>query len=416
MRIATVNSNARIAGGIESYLDRALPALAARGDRIALLCDYNTDAARPRIAAELEFPIWSINEIGVERAFAELRRWRPELIFAHGLADPAHEATLAAIAPAAFFAHDYRATCVSGLKRFGAPVETPCARRFGAGCLPRFFPRRCGGLNPATMIANYRRAAARLSALARYRAVLTASRHMRAELTRHGLAEEIVHCVGLPIANDRERADDRNCGDGTSVAAPSRILFVGRMEPVKGGPLLIDAAALATVALNRPLTLTLAGDGRERARWERRAQSVTRREPRLRIGFDGWRDRAAIAARFEETDVIAIPSIWPEPFGMVGLEAGMRGVPACAFALGGIPEWLDDGVNGYLAPADPPRAAALAHALVKCLADPDAHRRMRAAAGAAARRHSMAAHLTALDEVFARLMDAGGAGERAGHN
>ena len=49
-----------------------------------------------------------------------------------------------------------------------------------------------------------------------------------------------------------------------------------------------------------------------------------------------------------------VPSIWPEPFGQVGPEAGLYGVPAAAFAVGGTPSWLTDGVNGRLAPGDPP--------------------------------------------------------------
>lgn len=409
MRIAVINSNARIVGGIETYLDRVIPALAARGAHVALLCDYDSSAERARIAPEVDMPVWATSAIGADRAIAAARQWRPDLIFAHGLADPAHEAALAEIAPAAFFAHDYRATCVSGLKRFGAPAERPCARHFGPGCLPRFFPRRCGGMNPLTMLADYRRTAARLAALARYRAVITASRHMRDELTHHGLAAEFVHCVKLPLANDHSAAPQAS----HAVGAPlSRILFVGRMEPVKGGHLLIEAAAVATVALDRPLTLTLVGDGPERSRWERLAAAAMRREPRLRIIFDGWRARVEMAARFDHADVLAMPSVWPEPFGMTGLEAGTRGVPACAFALGGIPEWLEDGVNGHLAPANPPQVAAFAAALVKCLADSQAYQRMRAGALTAARRYSMAAHLEALDAVFARVVDVGGAGDR----
>lgn len=407
MRIAVINSNAQIAGGIETYLDRVIPALAARGDHVALLCDYGSSAGPARIAPEVDMPVWATSAIGADRAIAAARQWRPDLVFAHGLANPAHEAALAEIAPAAFFAHDYRATCVSGLKRFGAPAERPCARRLGPGCLPRFFPRRCGGMNPLTMFADYRRAAARLSALARYRAVITASRHMRAELTHHGLAAEF-YCVELPLANDDA---PENVGQSNG-APPSRILFAGRMEPVKGGHLLIEAAALAAAALDRPLTLIMVGDGPERPRWERLATAATRREPRLRIIFDGWRARAEMAACFDNADVLAMPSVWPEPFGMTGLEAGTRSVPACAFALGGIPEWLEDGVNGHLAPADPPRAAALAAALVKCLADPQAYQRMRAGALTAARRYSMATHLAALDAVFARVVNAGGAGDR----
>jgi glycosyltransferase involved in cell wall biosynthesis len=64
-----------------------------------------------------------------------------------------------------------------------------------------------------------------------------------------------------------------------------------------------------------------------------------------------------------------MPSLWPEPLGLSGLEALQLGTPVVAFATGGIPEWLEDGVDGYLAPADPPTAEGLASAIVKALND-----------------------------------------------
>ena len=73
---------------------------------------------------------------------------------------------------------------------------------------------------------------------------------------------------------------------------------------------------------------------------------------------------------FQESDLLVVPSIWPEPFGQVGPEAGLYGVPVAAFAVGGTPSWLTDGVNGLLAAGDPPTAAGLAESIVGCLADP----------------------------------------------
>lgn len=402
MRLAILNSNARVIGGIESYLDRIMRALVARGDEVALLFDYDQPHDRPEIAAEAKIPRWSTSALGSSRAIDELRRWRPDVVFAHGLGSSGDLTAAAEIAPAAYFAHDYRATCISGFKRFAAPVEKPCARRFGPGCLPRFFPLRCGGLNPSTMLSDYRRATASLAVIRRCRAVLTASRHMRAELLKHGFMAEKVHCTGLPIA---ERPIEPQEVGECPHAAPSRMLFAARMEPVKGGHLLIGAAARAVVLLDRPLTLAMIGDGRDRPRLELLARSAMARESRLKINFEGWLDGDVLAARLRETDLIVIPSIWPEPFGMTGLEAGIFGIPACAFAAGGIPEWLDDGVNGHLAPTDPPSSESLAMAIVKCLADSERYLRMRKAARAIALSYSMSAHLRALDAVFANLQN-----------
>ena len=44
-----------------------------------------------------------------------------------------------------------------------------------------------------------------------------------------------------------------------------------------------------------------------------------------------------------------MPSVWPEPFGLVGIEAGCVGLPAAGFGVGGIPDWLRPGETGELA-------------------------------------------------------------------
>jgi glycosyltransferase involved in cell wall biosynthesis len=49
--------------------------------------------------------------------------------------------------------------------------------------------------------------------------------------------------------------------------------------------------------------------------------------------------------------VVVVPSMWPEPFGLVGPEAMSHGVPVIANRVGGIPEWLVDGEAGYLVKA-----------------------------------------------------------------
>ena len=99
-----------------------------------------------------------------------------------------------------------------------------------------------------------------------------------------------------------------------------------------------------------------------------------------------------------------MPSLWPEPFGLVGVEAGLHNVPAAAFAVGGIPAWLVDGVNGYLAPGDPPTPDGLAVAIIKCLEDPATHARLRHNALKVARRFSINAHLVALLNIFEKIL------------
>jgi glycosyltransferase involved in cell wall biosynthesis len=404
MRIAIVTRNARIVGGVESYLDTVIALLEADGHEIALLCEVDAPHTSRPIGRSSSVPVWSVAEIGAARSLDSLRHWCPDAIYTHGLSNTEFEARALAVAPAIAYVHDYRPTCISGTKAFAFPASTPCVRAFGIGCVANFYPRRCGGFSPLRMVTDFRGAPRRLELLRSLRAVLTASKYVRAEYIRNGLAPAAVHCVGLPVV---DRGDVPRMTPvtppGASYSAPSRLLFAGRMESIKGGRMLLDALPLVSSAQSRPLVLTFAGDGRARFEWARRADEIVRRHPSLRVEFTGWVEPAALAALFDSSDLLVVPSLWPEPFGLVGPEAGMRGLPAAAFAVGGIPEWLTDGANGALAYGLPPAAPDLADAIVRCLHDPADHARLRNGAVELARRFSPERHLQALMEVFHRI-------------
>src|SRR5262249_11438720 len=132
------------------------------------------------------------------------------------------------------------------------------------------------------------------------------------------------------------------------------LLFLGRMDFLKGGSVLIEALPETARRLGRPLRLALAGDGPERKKWEQASARITAAHPSIAIEFLGWVNKERLGRLYSESNLLVIPSLWPEPFGRIGLEAGRYGLPAAAFAAGGITDWLVEGVNGYLAPADRP--------------------------------------------------------------
>ena len=98
-----------------------------------------------------------------------------------------------------------------------------------------------------------------------------------------------------------------------------------------------------------------------------------------------------------------MPSVWPEPFGLSGIEAGCYAVPAVAFATGGIPEWLHDAENGHLAPSDPPTVKNLAAAITGALSDRNHYLRLRANALVRAREFSLSRHMDSLLDIFEQV-------------
>jgi glycosyltransferase involved in cell wall biosynthesis len=171
--------------------------------------------------------------------------------------------------------------------------------------------------------------------------------------------------------------------------------MVGRLTDLKGGRYLVEAVRQAAGRLGRPLTLVVAGDGPERPALEALAQSTG-----VRAEFLGWVDAATRTRLMRDADVLAVPSVWPEPFGLVGIEAGCVGLPAVAFEAGGIPAWLVAGESGELAPGNPPSASGLAAALSLALASPARLASLGAGAWRVAKRFTRAAHLDALEAVL----------------
>jgi glycosyltransferase involved in cell wall biosynthesis len=173
------------------------------------------------------------------------------------------------------------------------------------------------------------------------------------------------------------------------------VLLIGRLTDLKGGRLLVQAVRLAAATLRRPLTLVVAGDGPERAALEELA-----RRQQVPAEFVGWVGAARRAELMRAADVLAVPSVWPEPFGLVGIEAGCVGLPAVAYAVGGIPDWLVPGRSGELAPGGPPTARGLAQALHRALADSAHLARLRAGAWEMARHYSQQRHVAALEAAL----------------
>jgi glycosyltransferase involved in cell wall biosynthesis len=104
--------------------------------------------------------------------------------------------------------------------------------------------------------------------------------------------------------------------------------------------------------------LTVVGDGSARGALERLAQEL---RVESHITFTGWLDHDQVGKYMDDAVALVIPSIWPENFPTVVLEALAAGTPVIGSRVGGIPELVTDGETGLL--IEPRDASALAAAL-----------------------------------------------------
>jgi glycosyltransferase involved in cell wall biosynthesis len=177
---------------------------------------------------------------------------------------------------------------------------------------------------------------------------------------------------------------------------------VARLEAEKGHTHLI--AAMPGVLARAPRTwLAIVGDGSLRGELEAQARALPA-PARDRIVFTGARDD--ISAITADLDVAVLPSL-REAQGISILEAMARRKPVVASAVGGIPEVLTHGLDGFLVPpADP---SALADALAGLARSPSLRERVGEAGYATVReRFSIEAQVRRIEDLYAEELQRAG--------
>lgn len=125
--------------------------------------------------------------------------------------------------------------------------------------------------------------------------------------------------------------DDRIFKNSLPEPRWKELIFVGRLVSDKGADLLLEAMAL----LETNPRLTIAGDGPERARLEKQAVDLGLQS---RAEFIGAQASAELAKLLQQHQILAVPSRWREPFGIVALEGIACGCVLVGSADGGLAE------------------------------------------------------------------------------
>jgi glycosyltransferase involved in cell wall biosynthesis len=168
------------------------------------------------------------------------------------------------------------------------------------------------------------------------------------------------------------------------------VLFAGRVVGAKGLGVLLEAAS------GLDCSVAVYGDGWWLPRARRQAERIGIDD---RVVFHGWTDEQELNRGYMDSRVAVLPSLWPEPFGLVGIEAMAHARAVVASDTGGVREWLVEGETGYLVPPGDPDA--LRAALSRLLDDYDLSVQMGLAGAArGARLFSSAAHVASLGRVY----------------
>ncbi len=139
----------------------------------------------------------------------------------------------------------------------------------------------------------------------------------------------------------------------------SYLLFIGRLAEEKGVATLIEAC----VRLNGSVPLQIIGDGPQAPALRKQARSLGN------VAFLGYQTGEAWEQALSDAMALVVPSIWYENMPYVVLEALSRGIPVIASNVGGVPERIQEGKNGFL--FEPGNAEDLVRAIQKLIHYPD---------------------------------------------
>jgi D-inositol-3-phosphate glycosyltransferase len=183
-----------------------------------------------------------------------------------------------------------------------------------------------------------------------------------------------------------------------------RLLYVGRLAPIKGLETLLDAMARLRAAGTRVHLSIVGGDADEPLNGHEGA--LRARLARLDLGgtvtFVGAQPQERLRTWYVAADATVLPSHY-ESFGMVALEAMACGIPVVASRVGGLQTTVRDGVTGLLVRESDP--AALAGALDRLLGDPDLRFRLGREGVQWAARHRWPCIAEAVCREYAALVE-----------
>ncbi|TDP02431.1 glycosyltransferase family 4 protein [Flavobacterium sp. 245] len=150
------------------------------------------------------------------------------------------------------------------------------------------------------------------------------------------------------VYNAREIEDTKSKKERIDNKETLRIGYIGTLSEIKGVEWLINQ--FQSIDINA--TLIIAGRGL--VEYERHLKEIATNENVSFIGYTSPSDF------YSQVDIVVVPSILGEAFGLVAVEAGAYHLPVIASRIGGLPEIVKDGVNGLLCDVNDPDSLGLA--------------------------------------------------------
>lgn len=339
MNILHINDKVEIKGGVEVYIEQLMELLPQYDYQSHWLGIYIEDS-RYLIKGYQNRGI-AVNQPNLTEVAQYVRdyvaKYGIHIIHIHSLSNPSLIEALFEVAPVVRSMHEPRIVC-PGQGKFWRKSERICDKPFGMHCVYHAYKEGCCNRHPKRLVAAIQNVAFETTkGKANYKAIIAMSDYMMEEaiIASYKDSQLVLNPYFTPLVNNDELID-------TSEAAIKRILFVGRLSRTKGVHYLIEAAKKILVN-HKNIRIDIVGGGHDEAYFK----SLVPQELSDYFIFHGWKNREEVHQLVSNAYIVTFPSIYPEAFGISGIEAMMRGKPVVGFDVGGVTTWLKDGKTGF---------------------------------------------------------------------
>lgn len=264
-----------------------------------------------------------------------------EVIHAHSISDMNLLRICFDLAPVVRSMHEPRMFC-PGQGKFWRNSERICNQPFGLHCFYHAYKEGCCNRHPKRLIHAYKNVVFETTeASNQYKAIIAMSDYMRDEAIKAGIPAEKIKLNPhfTPYVPESELSN-------TVTDNPKSLLYVGRLSKTKGVHYLIHAG-MKLLNQKCNVKIDIIGNGHDESYFK----TLVPCEYKERFIFHGWKNHFEIHRIMLKAYLLVFPSIYPEAFGISGIEAMMRAKPVVGFDVGGVSTWLKNGKTGFLVTA-----------------------------------------------------------------
>src|SRR5438105_8306510 len=318
MKLLFVHERFGAFGGAETNLHLTARELKNRGHEVSLLHGHPTgqqeEAWRQVFPNSQAFPL--TDKQAVRHAVTE---FQPDLAYVHKMPDlDIIEALVSSGLPLVRMVHDHDLCCMRSYK-YNTLTRAICRRAASSYCLfgcGASVARNRGRGLPIKWIS-YSDKLKEIRLNQQFDRLIVATHYMKNELVQNGFEKDKIE-IHAPVPQ-KAPSELRS-----SFSAQNLVLYVGQIIRGKGVDVLLESLARVQV----PFECLILGEGNHRPFCEKLSRRLGLGD---RVHFLGFVPQEELQRYFCEASLVALSSVWPEPFGAAGLEGMRYGLPVVAF-------------------------------------------------------------------------------------